>query len=157
MSTRSIIARLTPDGFAGRYVHEEGCPIDRVPILLTAIQEHFAGDIEAAARFYLDDHPAGWLSLGTDFTIEPTYHGPAGAADAMHNRCFCHGRDDEGPTLLTHASVDPLWHEWIYLLRPDGLQIIRTDWRKCTQDTWASHLLPWTTNPHSPLPTTLRH
>lgn len=150
MSIRSIIARPTPDGFAGRYVHQDGHPTDRVPILMTAVQGHFAGNVSTATRFYLDDHPAGWLSLGIEFTTTPNYRAPAAA-----NRCFCHGRDDEGPALLTHDTVDPLWHEWIYLLRADGLQIIRTDWRKCTQATWASHLLPWTTNPHIPLPTAL--
>jgi hypothetical protein len=150
VSIRSIIARPTGDGFAGRYVHQDGHPTARVPILLTAFQTHFVGNITAATRFYLDDHPAGWLSLGTDFTAAPNYQAPSCA-----NRCFCHGRDDEGPTLLTHDTVDPLWHEWIYLLRTDGLQIIRTDWRKCTQATWASHLLPWSTSLHAQLPSTL--
>ncbi|WP_051970813.1 hypothetical protein [Kitasatospora azatica] len=157
MSIRSVIARPTPDGYAGRYVHSDGHPTTRIPILLAAVQGHFGGDPQAAARFYLDEHPAGWYELGLDFTTTPGYtetrpH-PAGA---WPNRCFCHGDRADAPELLTHENVDAVWHEWIYLLRPDGLQIIRTDWRKSTQADWASHLLPWTTNPHAPLPATLR-
>ncbi|PYC66039.1 hypothetical protein C7C46_31865 [Streptomyces tateyamensis] len=152
MSIRSIIARPTPDGYAGRYVHSHGHPSQRVPILLTSVQGHFAGNTEAAARYYLDEHPAGWSRLGAAFT---TPLGPV-ALGPDSNQCYCHGTWDDGPNLLTQDDVDPLWHEWIYLMRADGLQIIRTDWRKCTQADWASHLLPWTTHPTAPLPATLR-
>ncbi|GAA1215392.1 hypothetical protein GCM10009665_01520 [Kitasatospora nipponensis] len=154
MSTRSIIARPTPSGFAGRYVHREGAPTHRIPALLTAVRGHFGGDIQAAARFYLDDHPAGWERLGTDFRAMPGSIGPGVDQDAGHNRCFCHGTRSEDACLITQDTVDPLWHEWIYLLRHEGLQVIRTDWRKCTQADWASHLLPWSTDPNAPLPAT---
>ncbi len=37
-------------------------------VLHEAVTGHFAGDVEAARRYLIDEHPAGWRHLGGDFT-----------------------------------------------------------------------------------------
>ncbi|GAA1082687.1 hypothetical protein [Kitasatospora arboriphila] len=156
MSIRSIIARPAPGGFAGRYVHSGGHPDRRVPVLLTTVQRLYGGDPGAAARHYLDDHPAGWSRLGPAVPAPGGRPAPYEDPYAPPEQCYCHGRWSGPAQLITHDTADPLWHEWIYLLRPDGLEVIRTDWRKSTRTEWASHLLPWNTDPAAPLPAALR-
>ncbi|MCX4750580.1 hypothetical protein OG455_34600 [Kitasatospora sp. NBC_01287] len=154
MTTHAVIARPTPGGFAGRYVHYDGYPRAKVPVLLTAVRDHFRGDVQAAARFYLDDHPAGWDELGIDFTVLPDSTAPRTDPGAFYSRCLCHGPFAAEPQLIDQESTLPR-HAWVYVLRPEGLQVIRSGERKSTRPR-ASHLLPWDTDPHAPLPAGLR-
>jgi hypothetical protein len=156
MSMRSIIARATPDGFAGRYVHHNGQPTARVPLLLTLYQDSFGRDLEAMQQFLLDRHPAGWSCLG------PQCHGDIGFTEPGSApltpgapQCYCHGDRREEPQLLTHHDADPLWHWWVYLMTPQGLEVRAADPRGTG---WLTPVhIPWTTHPGDPLPTALRH
>ena len=74
MSTRSVIARPTPDdGFCGTYCHNDGYPAHQGRILFDAVTSHFDGDPDAARYYLIDQHPAGWSVLGGDFTVPPGY------------------------------------------------------------------------------------
>ena len=80
MSTRSVIARPSPEGgFRGRYCHYDGYPAHQGRLLFDAVTGHFDGDPEAACRYLIDEHPAGWSVLGGDFTVPPGIRtGPGG-------------------------------------------------------------------------------
>ena len=82
MSTRSVIARPTPEGgFHGTYCHYDGYPAHQGRVLFEAVTGHFGGDPDAACSYLIDQHPAGWSVLGGDFTVPPGYrigHDPQG-------------------------------------------------------------------------------
>jgi hypothetical protein len=64
-------ARSSParplDGWEGRYCHYD-YPAHQGRVLHEAVTGSFAGDVEAARRYLIDEHPAGWSYLGGDFT-----------------------------------------------------------------------------------------
>lgn len=73
LSTRSFIACPTETGYASVYVHSNGHPDGRLPLLLTAYQHRFGGDVEAMARHLIDDVDFGWSnSVRTCSTAHPT-------------------------------------------------------------------------------------
>ncbi|MEK8146223.1 hypothetical protein NKH18_48305 [Streptomyces sp. M10(2022)] len=56
----------TSTGYAGMYVHFDGYPDSKLPLLLAAFRYRFAGDLEAMARHLIDEVHIGWEELGTD-------------------------------------------------------------------------------------------
>ncbi|MEV7523736.1 hypothetical protein [Streptomyces sp. NPDC091371] len=132
MSIRAVIARQTPDGgLAGTYLHG-GDPAHVVPVLLSAVAGHFGGDAEALAHYLIDDHPAGWSALGGNFAADPGFieptRGNVGLSFAQHrlNRCYCHGDRTDPPRPFTAADLQPLWHDWVYVINPDRLDVHAT-------------------------------
>ena len=63
MSTRSVIARPTPEGgFHGIYCHNDGYPAHQGRILFDAVTGHFDGDPDAACT--VSDRPASRRLVG---------------------------------------------------------------------------------------------
>lgn len=64
MSTRSIVARVgkSEGEFSGIYVHWDGSPTTRVPILLGLLKS-FRGNLPAMLKWLIDEHPRGWAEL----------------------------------------------------------------------------------------------
>jgi hypothetical protein len=120
----SIIARPTATGLAGRYVHNDGHPKTRLPLLRQLYTGPFAGDVDAMTRFLIDAHPAGWSQLGTDPNRETGWINPCPPPGDHGFRCYCHGDRHDPPLLVTHNNVDPDLAPWIYLLRPEGLHVL---------------------------------
>lgn len=69
MSTRSIVARPHGDGFRGRYVHSDGMPTWRGPVLERLIAREGADRVLAV----LCDEHYGWSSLDPDQGPETPY------------------------------------------------------------------------------------
>ena len=107
MSTRSVIARPSPDGgFCGSYCHYDGYPAHQGRVLFEAVTGHFAGDPDAACHYLIDQHPAGWSVLYGDFTAPPGYqHHPD--PDDRRNQCYCHGERHDPPRPLLDAGQAP--------------------------------------------------
>ena len=104
MSTRSIIARPTPEGgFSGNYCHNDGYPAHQGRILFDAVTGHFHGDPDAACHYLIDQHPAGWSVLHGDFTASPGYRTGHNPQD-LRNQCYCHGDRHEPPRLKLPRS-----------------------------------------------------
>ncbi|WP_042375661.1 hypothetical protein [Streptacidiphilus neutrinimicus] len=130
MSIRSIIASPTASGFSGRYVHNDGRPRTRIPLLLTLHQQRFAGSTRSMTDLLIRDHPAGWATLPT-----PTQLGG----------CYCHGNWNDEPQSLTEREADPLWHEAVYILHADRIQVLPAHASGTRWDP--SYDIPWTTDP----------
>jgi hypothetical protein len=142
----SVVARRTTSGFAGRYVHNDGQPALRVPLLLHLHAGPFAGDVDAMARFLIDDHPAGWSQLGLDPHVDTGWINPYPPIGDDGFRCYCHGDRHDPPELITEQEADPDWHEWTYMLTPQCLEI----WES-SHGTYFPRLgLPWITDGDQP-------
>lgn len=129
MATRSIVARPTEGGgFTGRYVHFNGEPRARVWALRFLVLDVYRGDVEAAARVLLDEHPNGWVTL----------------PDTDAGECFCHG-DQFGDPIdmgqLTHESTGK-GLQFAYVLHPDRIDVHvpsadGTGWTLIHSRTWS--------------------
>ncbi|MBF9071756.1 hypothetical protein [Streptacidiphilus fuscans] len=155
MSTRSLVARPCPDGgWEGRYVHSDGNPDFMVPVLIAAQRCRFAGDQDALAAHLLS-HEGGWEYLG-DELIDPTPDLASMFAELGEGSCYCHDWDGGAPEpLATDDDVRGTDHiEWIYVLRPEGLEVIST---RRDRDDLRGPVLPWDTNLHQPISETAFH
>lgn len=131
----SVIARPTESGWEGRYVHNDGHPTIRIPLLRALYAGPFAGDLDAMTKFLVDAHPAGWSQLGLDPTVDTGYvnwHQRSGTSisDAVNDRgfrCYCHGDRNEGPYLHDENNTDSSLSDWVYVLRSDGVEVIDLD------------------------------
>jgi hypothetical protein len=140
VSTRSVIARPTPEGgFRGRYCHYDGNPAHQGHILFDAVTGHFTGDPEAACQYLIDQHPAGWSVLGGDFTVPAGYQvGPD--RQELRNQCSCHGGRHEPPRppLTDHTTCDA-FIDYAYVLEPDRLRVLTNragGWRPVAEPAW---------------------
>ncbi|MGI5457539.1 hypothetical protein ACQEWB_31105 [Streptomyces sp. CA-249302] len=128
LSTRSVIARPTADGYAGMYVHFDGYPDNKLPLLLAAYQHRFAGDLEAMARHLIDDVEHGWDELGTDLLegAPATLRRSLTGGDEYPSRQITDVINaDASPAkreLITQDGTDEL--EWAYVLHPHGIEVI---------------------------------
>lgn len=131
----SVIARPTDEGFAGRYVHNNGQPDVRLPLLRQLYAGPFRSDLDAMLTFLLDDHPAGWSQLGTDPTADTGWINPMPPIGDNGFRCYCHGDRGDAAGLNTQDNTTPELADWIYVLHPDGIEVI--EWDE-TRGAWRS-------------------
>jgi hypothetical protein len=120
VSTRSVIARPTPEGgFYGAYCHNDGYPAHQGRILFDAVTGHFDGDPDAACHYLIDQHPAGWSVLHGDFTAPPGYRTGHHPQD-LRNQCSCHGDRHEPPRPpLTDHTARAAAIDYAYVLEPE--------------------------------------
>jgi hypothetical protein len=153
MSTRSVIARPTPDGgFHGTYCHNDGYPAHQGRILFDAVTGNFDGDPDAACRYLIDQHPAGWSVLGGDFTAPPGYRTGHDPQD-LRNQCYCHGDRQEPPRppLTDHTARDA-WVDYAYVLEAERLRVLTNragGWQPVAEPTWTEQP-DWTPSTSTP-------
>ena len=140
MSTRSVIARPTPDGgFCGTYCHNDGYPAHQGRILFDAVTGNFDGDPDAACRYLIDQHPAGWSVLHGDFTAPPGYRTGHDPQD-LRNQCYCHGDRQEPPRPpLTEQTARDAWIDYAYVLEADRLRVLTNragEWQPIAEPAW---------------------
>jgi hypothetical protein len=142
----SIIARPTATGWVGRYVHNDGHPNTRLDLLLDLYHRSYRRDLTAMTAFLIDAHPAGWSQLGADPTVDTGWIRPGKRTTAevvadRDFRCYCHGDRQDEPQTFTEADTTPASADWVYVLRPNGIEVI-----KATEDAegWQSRgVAPW--------------
>lgn len=132
----SVIARPTETGFAGRYVHNSGHPTSRVPLLRTLYTGAFAGDLDAMTKFLVDDHPAGWSQFGADPTVNTGWDNSRSSVHYDEFICYCHGDRNEAGFLRTEDNTDTAQADWVYVLRPEGIEVIDLDDGKTIPFSW---------------------
>ncbi|MEU5898678.1 hypothetical protein [Streptomyces venezuelae] len=111
------------------YVHFDGYPDSKLPLLLAAYQHRFAGDLEAMARHLIDDVEHGWDELGTDLldgapkALRRSLTGGDEWPSRQITDVIVIGADDTAERLLvTQDGTDEL--EWAYVLHPHGVEVI---------------------------------
>ena len=92
MSTRSMIARKTDEGFQGVYHHWDGYP-EALGQTLWQMYHQGDKDLEGMLALLIDSHPAGWSSInGVDWTQPIGYVTDYAKGREMNApQCFCHG------------------------------------------------------------------
>lgn len=147
LSTRSVIARPTADGYTGMYVHFDGYPDSKLPLLLAAYQHRFAGDLEAMARHLIDDVEHGWDELGTDLldgapaALRRTLTGGDEYPSRQMTNVVCSDGSPAERELITQDGTDDL--EWAYVLHPHGIEVI------ALQAYDRGPVVAWDTDPRS--------
>jgi hypothetical protein len=140
VGTRSVIARPTPEGgFTGTYCHYDGYPAHQGRVLHDAVCGHFGGDPDAACRYLIDQHPAGWSVLHGDFAAPPGYRRHPDPDD-LRNQCYCHGdRHDPARPPLTEQTAQA-WVDYAYVIEPDRLRVLASlqdSWQPIAEPAWA--------------------
>ena len=111
MSTRSIIARKTEDGFEGTCHHWDGYPIG-LGYSLWYMYQVGGRDLEGMLKLLIDEHPAGWSTInGVDWDQPIGYiAGYEKGREMNAPQCFCHGDRsetvDEPYTNLTDCGAE---------------------------------------------------
>lgn len=129
------------------YVHFDGYPDSKLPLLLAAYQYRFAGDLEAMARHLIDDVQHGWDELGTDLldgapaaVRHPLVGGDEWPSRQMTDVIWADGTPAERE-LVTQDGTDEL--EWAYVLHPHGIEVI------ALQAYDRGPVVAWDTDPRS--------
>ncbi|MFJ9979333.1 hypothetical protein [Streptomyces cyaneofuscatus] len=149
MSTSSYIARPTPNGYTGIYVHFDGGPSSKLPLLLAAYEHHFRQDLAAMTRHLVDDVAIGWEELGSDLldgappeivaALTGGEHWPSSTLDNLVTP------DGSPPTRMTVTETTAAEQdlEWVYVLRPEGIEVIPA------QRFSSGPLIAWGTDPRT--------
>jgi hypothetical protein len=124
VSTRSVIARPILESWEGRYCHYDGYPAHQGRVLHEAVTGHFAGDVEAARHYLIDQHPTGWSFLGGDFTKPAGFMEAPGRFDEGRNQCYCHGDRDDPPAPLITEGAAAEFADYGYVLGDDRLTVL---------------------------------
>lgn len=130
MTTRSFIARPDGPGYRGIYVHYDGVPSHRLPLLLAAYQGRFNRDVDAMARHLVDDVIVGWEELGSDLLdgTPPAIVAFLTGGEQWCSRTLDHLTTPDGspPERMT-VTADSATHQdlqWGYVLQPHGIEVI---------------------------------
>lgn len=142
----SIIARPTPTGWEGRYIHNDGHPDQRVPLLFDLYHRVYRHDLNAMTRYLIDDHPAGWSQLGDDPTTDTGWHNAAPPTQRHGFICYCHGDRNEAAQLHTQADTDPALADAVFVIHPDGIEVIEANWNTEDGGWEPGYRIPWNTS-----------
>jgi len=121
VSTHSIIAIKTEEGFEGKYCHYDGYPTGVGISILEAI-DHFG--LKKAISVLTKEHKSGWSSMaGCDWSLEPTFDThDTELGEERNPRCACHGdlgQDWEGNKIVAKKwTVDQDYDvicDWAYV------------------------------------------
>ncbi|MFE0055304.1 hypothetical protein [Streptomyces sp. NPDC059003] len=128
MSTGSCIARPTETGYTGIYVHFDGYPSGRLPLLLAAYQHRFDRDVEAMSVHLIDQVAIAWDELGTDLLdgapkslIKKLTGGERWPSREMDDIIASDGSPPQRE-VITEANSSSL--SWGYVLHPAGIEVI---------------------------------
>ncbi|AZK98665.1 hypothetical protein B7R87_26635 [Streptomyces tsukubensis] len=149
MTTRSFIARPTPDGYTGIYVHLDGTPASKLPLLLTAFQYRFGRNLTVMTRHLVDDVAVGWDELGSDLlhgapvqTVTLLTGGELWPSRTLDHLITPDGSPPVRMTVTETTAAD-MDLQWGYILHPYGLEVVAvTEYER-------GPLVRWDTDPLS--------
>ncbi|MEU1073576.1 MULTISPECIES: hypothetical protein [unclassified Streptomyces] len=107
------------------YVHHDGYPSARLPLLLAAYQHRFGGDVDDLAAYLIDRVPVGWSSLGNDLLTGMPAHLRADLSVNWTSPGTQYADRPAGdpPVRITDADdTDGL--DWGYILHPHAIEVV---------------------------------
>jgi len=116
MGTRGCIARLTKEGFEGRYHHWDSYPSGLGETLWKLYNEYFNHDLKGMLEKLIDEHKAGWSTIcGKDFNFKAGFiEDITKASTTKKPLCYCHGDRHEKEWLVTKENASGSGIEWVY-------------------------------------------
>jgi len=122
MATRSVVAIPAGDGWIGRYVHWDGSPDSRVPVLLELIARD---GIDKVRQTIVSDN-YGWSHLtpeqGPEIT-ESWYRDGRFIAVPGYGLAYTREQADADPN-YTDTTSDPVWIEYAYVLGTRSITVM---------------------------------
>lgn len=122
MATRSVVAIPAGDGWIGRYVHWDGSPGSRVPLLLELVARD---GIDKVRQTIVSDH-YGWSHLHPEQgpeIAESWYQD--GRFIAVPGYGLAYTREQAGgDEMMTDTTSDPVWIEYVYVLGPHSITVL---------------------------------
>lgn len=121
MSTRGVIARVTPDGVVCAYNHWDSYPSALGKTLWELYHGHFNRELETMLKVLVDEHPS-WSTINdADFQKAPGYI--EYPRQTRHDgtdppQCYCHGDRSEDVSNFPLSEAAGVGCEWAYLLDP---------------------------------------
>lgn len=131
MSTNFTIARPVPgepERWNGIYGNANGMPTDAGKYLYAHVVNRFGGDLEAAARFFIDKHPGGWPCMTEAFG---------------QLECYCHDRGEGDDAVWAQTEQHAESMDWTYVLRPEGLEVRRWAYGVVATVPWDQERTDW--------------
>lgn len=115
MSTRSIVGGLTDGGTYAVYVHNDGYPDGRLPVLEALIKRDGANKVLATL---LSGREGGWSYL--DDTTGADGRTPGHGRIVEGYGCAYNDAPDATPLRFPEEYNDDSWIEWVYLISETG-------------------------------------
>ncbi|MEV0445830.1 hypothetical protein AB0I84_12485 [Streptomyces spectabilis] len=147
MSTSSCIARPTQTGYTGIYVHLDGYPSSRLPLLLAAYQYTFARDLDAMSARLIDQVSIAWDELGTDLLdgapkplVRQLTGGDVWPSREMDDLENLDGSPAEREVITETSSG---FIDWAYILHRQGIEVIGL------HEAARGPLVDWNTDPRT--------
>ncbi|QHC18928.1 hypothetical protein GR131_27790 [Streptomyces sp. GF20] len=154
LSTSACIARSTPSGgYEGIYLHFDGTPGDKLPLLLAARRWRFRGDLEAMQTHLIDSPTTGWEEIGTDLldgvppVLAAKITGGQQWPSVQLGDAIPVVTTDGSPLqrdLITDATAGGWGIEWVYVLNADAIAVVHVP-------TGSRQNVPWSADLLSPL------
>ena len=121
MATRSIVAIPAGDGWLGRYVHWDGGPGTRVPVLMELVKRD--GVVPVIDTIIRTNY--GWSHLDPDQTpeLEGIYSDGRFIAQPGYGVAYTLEQAG-GAQMESDTTADPLWIEYVYVLGPRTLTVL---------------------------------
>lgn len=134
MSTRSVVATGTVEGWKGRYVHFDGYPTG----VGESVRQIVPRDGVETTVWNLIHDNYGWSSVDAEFGKELDEF----LRDGRFVRVDGYGvayTTEQGQSSpddwQTDSNADPLWIEWVYLIQDEGIVVLKGDYEnKCFRE-----------------------
>ena len=121
MSTRSIVAIPAGDGWMGRYVHWDGGPARRLPILQELVKRD--GIVPVIDTIVRNNY--GWSHLDPEQTHELEGYHTDKRFIAQPGYGVAYTLEQAGGEQMeTDQTADPVWIEYVYILGPRTLTLM---------------------------------
>jgi len=119
MSTRSCVARRTADnGWEGRYVHFDGYPEARVPVLLDLI---YRKGVDRVRNVVIDWNPQGWSVLsGERETLNEWQQDGRFAVVSDYGIAY----RDRDPLTISSNDIPDCFIEYVYILDDESMTVL---------------------------------
>ena len=128
MATRSVVAIPAGDGWMGRYVHWDGSPGSRLPVLLDLVKRD---GLDAVIRTVIEDN-YGWSYLDSTQTHELDGYHTDGRFIARPGYGAAYTLNQAGGSQMeTDTTADPVWIEYVYIMGPRTITVLEN-----TMDGW---------------------
>ena len=121
MATRSVVAIPAGDGWMGRYVHWDGYPEGRLPILLELVARD---GLDQVVQTVVQGN-YGWSHLDPEAGMQMDDMYQDGRFIPVPGYGMAYTLDQAGGAeMMTDTDTDPVWIEYVYVLGARSITVL---------------------------------